>query len=209
VVTSTGHMPLILQHDGHSRSVVGYEISKTGTVNLLVFDPSRLPNRKIREAGIELHSTSTSSSPSPATSASKTLQSLNLNGIHTSSSRSQEGHKRTFSSTSNASQSPPKRARSGNKVRIEQSGEVTDGWVTEDDDDGDENKGGDKEKSSHREHGKNEDEMTPSQVLKFFRLDHAKLKKNKEYQILYFTLREPLSDGEKMRMKVVQAERVC
>ena len=39
VVIST-RMPLILQHPGHSRTIVGYEIAKDGSTILLAFDPS-------------------------------------------------------------------------------------------------------------------------------------------------------------------------
>ena len=39
-VVCTEHMPIILQHAGHSRTVVGFEKCKDGKVNLLVFDPS-------------------------------------------------------------------------------------------------------------------------------------------------------------------------
>ena len=40
-VIVTDRMPLILQHDGHSRTIVGYEKLKNGTTNLLCFDPAR------------------------------------------------------------------------------------------------------------------------------------------------------------------------
>lgn len=36
----TDKMPIILQHQGHSRTVIGFERLKSGTVNLLVLDPS-------------------------------------------------------------------------------------------------------------------------------------------------------------------------
>ena len=39
-VVPTNKMPLILQHDGHSRTVIGYEITKSGQIQLLVFDPA-------------------------------------------------------------------------------------------------------------------------------------------------------------------------
>lgn len=39
VVIST-RMPLVLQHPGHSRTIVGYEIAKDGGTILLAFDPS-------------------------------------------------------------------------------------------------------------------------------------------------------------------------
>lgn len=38
-VTSTDKIPIILQHKGHSRTIVGYEVSGKGKVNLLAFDP--------------------------------------------------------------------------------------------------------------------------------------------------------------------------
>jgi hypothetical protein len=40
-VVCTDKMPLILQHDGHSRTIVGYEVSQKGVVNLLCFDPAK------------------------------------------------------------------------------------------------------------------------------------------------------------------------
>jgi hypothetical protein len=40
VVTSTDKMPLMLQCDGHSVTIVGYEVLKSGAVNLLVFNPA-------------------------------------------------------------------------------------------------------------------------------------------------------------------------
>ena len=39
-VTVTECMPVVLQHAGHSRTVVGYEVQRDGECNLLVFDPS-------------------------------------------------------------------------------------------------------------------------------------------------------------------------
>lgn len=40
-VTVTESMPVVLQHVGHSRTVVGYEVQRNGECNLLVFDPAR------------------------------------------------------------------------------------------------------------------------------------------------------------------------
>jgi hypothetical protein len=39
-VVISDHMPLILQHKGHSRTIVGYEIARDGSTILLAFDPS-------------------------------------------------------------------------------------------------------------------------------------------------------------------------
>ena len=40
-VVVTDRMPLVLQHKGHSRTIIGYERTKDGSVNLLCFDPAR------------------------------------------------------------------------------------------------------------------------------------------------------------------------
>jgi hypothetical protein len=37
----TDKMPLILQHNGHSRTIVGFEVDKNGVTNLLLFDPAQ------------------------------------------------------------------------------------------------------------------------------------------------------------------------
>jgi Peptidase family C78 len=41
VVRTTDKMPLYLQHQGHSRTVVGIEVARNGEMYLLVFDPAR------------------------------------------------------------------------------------------------------------------------------------------------------------------------
>ena len=39
-IVMTDRMPIILQHKGHSRTIVGCEQQKGGLINLLTFDPS-------------------------------------------------------------------------------------------------------------------------------------------------------------------------
>ncbi|KAF8644137.1 hypothetical protein AX16_008664 [Volvariella volvacea WC 439] len=53
-VKITEHMPLILQRKGHSVTVIGYEIEKDGSTNLLVFDTSFLPPIALRRTAIAL-----------------------------------------------------------------------------------------------------------------------------------------------------------
>ncbi|KAK2467061.1 hypothetical protein APHAL10511_001319 [Amanita phalloides] len=52
-VTITDQMPLVLQHNGHSRTIIGYE-AKRGSTNLLVFDPSSRMDSKLRSTAIGL-----------------------------------------------------------------------------------------------------------------------------------------------------------
>jgi hypothetical protein len=53
-ITVTERMPLVLQHAGHSRTIIGYEQAAGGGVNLLLFDPSRRPSTQLREAALGL-----------------------------------------------------------------------------------------------------------------------------------------------------------
>ncbi|KAF9052718.1 peptidase family C78-domain-containing protein [Panaeolus papilionaceus] len=48
-VTSTHKMPIILQHNGHSRTIVGYEVTNIGSINLLTFDPAYKPAEDLRK----------------------------------------------------------------------------------------------------------------------------------------------------------------
>lgn len=40
-IKMTNKQPLFLQHQGHSRTVVGFEIGKNGESSVLMFDPSK------------------------------------------------------------------------------------------------------------------------------------------------------------------------
>ncbi|KAF8932393.1 hypothetical protein BGZ58_007091 [Dissophora ornata] len=46
-IIQTAKPPLYLQHQGHSRTIVGVEVLATGELNLLVFDPGRWLHRSI------------------------------------------------------------------------------------------------------------------------------------------------------------------
>ncbi|KAG6832715.1 hypothetical protein H0H92_012287 [Tricholoma furcatifolium] len=48
-VVITDRMPIILQHQGHSRTIVGYEINKTNKIKLLTFDPGMRIESGIQE----------------------------------------------------------------------------------------------------------------------------------------------------------------
>ncbi|KAF9472771.1 DUF1671-domain-containing protein [Pholiota conissans] len=48
-IVNTTKMPLILQHDGHSRTVVGYETDRNGITKLLIFDPAYHISDEIRD----------------------------------------------------------------------------------------------------------------------------------------------------------------
>ncbi|KAJ7168151.1 peptidase family C78-domain-containing protein [Mycena crocata] len=192
-VTVTPRMPLILQHAGHSRTIVGYEVSKTGFVNLLVFDPSKLPNKCLRQTGLDTFSSMPSRPdviPAPR------------NAIASSSG------KRPATPLSLQNPVPLKRSRFDNQ---------RDHFPDQDDDDDevviisdsrDENLSGRGKPSPKRDKKKAEDgdKMSTPDILKFFRLDPKKLEKKKAYQVLYFPMSEPLTDLEK---RVARESNVC
>ncbi|TFK62194.1 hypothetical protein BDN72DRAFT_882779 [Pluteus cervinus] len=79
-VSVTDQMPLILQRKGHSQAIVGYELERDGTVNLLIFDSSYRVGAKIRKAAMEM-TTATGSPVQEETSSSterNALQQINI-----------------------------------------------------------------------------------------------------------------------------------
>ncbi|KAL4074661.1 peptidase family C78-domain-containing protein [Scleroderma yunnanense] len=51
-VVATDKMPVILQYRGHSVTIIGFEVARSGEINLLVFDPSHIFAKKIRSAAL-------------------------------------------------------------------------------------------------------------------------------------------------------------
>ncbi|KAF4604088.1 hypothetical protein EYR38_004510 [Pleurotus pulmonarius] len=67
-VRITERMPIILQHQGHSRTIVGYEVTKKGEVNLLTFDPSRVPKASLHRAALSLWGGQSNGNPDASSS---------------------------------------------------------------------------------------------------------------------------------------------
>ncbi|KAJ7445762.1 peptidase family C78-domain-containing protein [Mycena galericulata] len=192
-VLTTPRMPLILQHAGHSRTIVGYEVSKKGFVNLLEFDPSKIPRKRMRQTGLDIFS----SMPSPQNTASYPR----TNTVASSSSV-----KRPATPHSLTNPTPLKRSRLDNEGRRPENagGDDDDDEVQIIHDSRDENLPGRgkmtspvRDKKKEKEKEKIEDTMSTPDILKFFRLDPKKLEQKKAYQVLYFPMTEPLSDAEK------------
>jgi len=158
-VVATGKMPVIMQYDGHSMTIVGYELAKNGKFNLLVFDPSSKVNKDIRQAALNVSTTI------PLGKGKR--------------------HERSMSPA------PRKRPRTD---------QDPDNGVVSIPDSEDEN----------IEHARRtvplKSTLDPDTVIKAFRLK----KQNKpKYQLLYFTMGDPLSDEEQNDRKVVLSITVC
>ncbi|KAG6819606.1 hypothetical protein H0H93_010330 [Arthromyces matolae] len=82
-IVVTDRMPIILQHQGHSRTIVGYEVMKGGKIKLLTFDPSTKYNNTVREMGLGL-----SQLPSAPTAQKRPSGSSHTSHPHLKRSRS-------------------------------------------------------------------------------------------------------------------------
>ncbi|KDQ33781.1 hypothetical protein PLEOSDRAFT_152572 [Pleurotus ostreatus PC15] len=230
-VRITERMPIILQHQGHSRTIVGYEVTKKGEVNLLTFDPSRVPKPALRRAALSLWggnpdaSSSRSDGPltkhrsirdffSPASRASshqKRKSSLESSPVEQKRSRQDSTvPAATRANTLGAAAKPPvNRSEQSNLINLV--------------DDHDEEKadvevvGTNAPTKGTKKQAKTEqtkldglvEKMPPSQVLVSFRLESKKLGNKKEYQILYFPMTAPLTEKEQNARKVVRSTRYC
>ncbi|KAF9001936.1 peptidase family C78-domain-containing protein [Cyathus striatus] len=52
-IVTTERMPLVLQYNGHSRTIIGYQINKKGQTCLLTFDPSRVVSAEVRKTAMQ------------------------------------------------------------------------------------------------------------------------------------------------------------
>ncbi|KAF8558484.1 hypothetical protein OG21DRAFT_1481466 [Imleria badia] len=169
-VVATGKMPVIMQYDGHSVTIVGYELAKNGKYNLLVFDPSSKINGDIRRAALNV-STSVDRASSSSVSLGKS--------------------KRRDQSKSPA---PKKRSRTNQ--------DPDDGVVSIPDSD-------EENLDNARRAVALKSTLDPDTVIKAFRLKGNKIQKKDDYQLLYFTMGDPLTDDKQNTRKVVHSIIEC
>jgi len=182
-VMITDRMPLILQDAGHSRTIVGYEITKSNEITLLTFDPSRVLNKHERAIALSLWSQHTSS-------------------IFSSSSNSDKSRQRPSSTVLSSTLSSPKRAQSAEDViRIKHN---EDEVILENPENTGLPLGAQIILSGKVEMS----DKSLRQFLDRFRLEPRKLRK-KEYQILYFPMTAPLTETEKKNRKIVTSTKFC
>ncbi|KAI0831149.1 peptidase family C78-domain-containing protein, partial [Trametes gibbosa] len=188
-VVVTDKPPIILQHDGHSRTVVGCERVKNGTINLLIFDPSRKIPQSVRYAGLHHHSPREANQA--ASSSSKVLHKV-MHAVETMKSKKRK------SMEPEPKYAAPKRKRPSNQGLVDGGDVIVIDSDSEDD----------VKPSSGPSKSEAYDEPDFSTVLYVFRVNAKLLKKNNKYQILYFPLSDPLTEQEKLRRRVVTSERV-
>ncbi|KZP23665.1 hypothetical protein FIBSPDRAFT_452708 [Athelia psychrophila] len=196
-VVCTDKMPLILQHDGHSRTIVGYEVDRRGVVNLLTFCPSRLIPKPLRKLGLAALSPASVSTSREAEGASAQTGLGRARTTSTSTSRVLQHilhpiHKE-------------KRHGAGSGQTANDEKDVI---VIPDDDDDDGPKPQPTTKLTHPARINPEHKLDPLEIINFFRLDPKALGKKNEYQILYFPMDDPLSPREQLARKEVFSTKI-
>jgi len=203
-------MPLVLQHAGHSRTIVGYEIAKDGSTTLLAFDPSTRMT-PIRDTALS------------------SFNSCNQRGNHPSDSKhgSTAQHRFTVapksplhprSKRAGPSTSPGGR-RHGSPKRLRASPVGEDVIVIDDSraSPGPPPKSPPKpnrtmaERGAGEKAGKGGDDgmLDPRKVLRLFRVDQKKLAKKGRYQVLWCPMEDPLTESDKLARREVTSDHVC
>ncbi|KAG1749073.1 peptidase family C78-domain-containing protein [Suillus paluster] len=185
-VIATDKMPLVLQFSGHSQTVVGYEISKNGDTNLLIFDPSRPPKLSMRRAAIA----GPSSVVWEQSRTNQVLQSV----MHPTSNGLSSKLKRPSSSSDLKQHKRAKSSESDDEI-----------IVVEDSDDPRKND----ERPSISSGQLQSFKLDPTEVVNHFRLSISKLRRKQDYQILYFPMTDPWSIEERNKRKVVTSIPGC
>ncbi|KAH9001470.1 DUF1671-domain-containing protein [Lactarius akahatsu] len=205
-VVVTDRMPLILQYQGHSRTVIGYEITRDGTTNLLVFDPS-VHMRQLRDMALSSYNLSRKRDVWPNKSkystAQHVVQSLK-EPFRSHKKRATRGGRRHSDSSAKRPRSSPlgddnviviedSEPEEGASTKVgpqsHDSGTKVDKWLVKT--------------------GENRKVLDTKKTLKLFRVDEKKLAKKDKYQVLWFPMEDPLTESDKQARREVTSERVC
>lgn len=183
-VVQTEKLPLVLQHKGHSRTIVGYEETHRG-IHLLLFDPGRSTPIDIRNAGLEIAKRNqprpSNSIPPRKPSHQSSHESINFNRPYT-----------------NGNSEPVFLPVESPDIMDDE--EVSaDGWVK---------KKVNKLRHSLSENGRKGSrgqgrKQTVPQILADFRVSVDRLSKFDQYQVLRFTGGPVLSAEQRMLRKVI------
>ncbi|KAI0336376.1 DUF1671-domain-containing protein [Cubamyces sp. BRFM 1775] len=186
-VIVTDKLPIILQHEGHSRTIVGCERVRNGEINLLTFDPAKRIPLSIRGAGLHYHG----QAPQAQSGPSKVLHKM-MHPVETIRSKKRKSLEPPPGGSKRQRSSDPGERGAGEIIVIDS--------------------GSEEEKMSaaaSRAKAAQPDELNPNDVLKLFRIQPKWLKRKDNYQILYFPLSEPLTEHEKRRRRIVTSEEVA
>ncbi|ELU40465.1 peptidase family c78 domain-containing protein [Rhizoctonia solani AG-1 IA] len=215
-------MPIVLQHKGHSRTVVGIELTKSGETNILIYDPARRPDTAIRKAGLKVHA-------SGVTSVGLNLFPLPQKGHkHRSSTKAKGFFNRVIKRRphNEMNEQTPKRMRGGavDNDNCESSGKENGYKLGPVEDRGHNNNGSLKDSDTNfranseiRPSEDNADLLgnvfttqvsLVSQQVSLSTKGFSEHSKKDQYQILWFPMTAPLTGPERDACKIVRSERM-
>ncbi|KAK7049209.1 hypothetical protein VNI00_005810 [Paramarasmius palmivorus] len=227
-------MPLILQNDGHSRLVVGYEMVKGGAVHFLVFDPSRFVLHSAVRIKTNLNRVPTKDIRKAAFACYSRSQTNERNLKTRSNSPGQKRRSTDDDIIFLGDKDPNKRLKSDSPTYV-RGGDESVTIVIDDDEREDEVEIVDEKPSvTTSEKEKVKAMIMPESVsaeslwkdmvklcrwedkkarqvfvsIFFFRSADNPNRKNKKYQILYFPMDEPLTERQKTQRKVLTSEKI-
>ena len=187
-VRQTRRLPLILQHAGHSRTIVGYEETPAGT-SLLLFDPGKWLAKDMRSVGLQHVRQARKATPVPPpprrSSHSSSHESLRFSRPYT-----------------NGASEPIMFPEESRQPEVLEDEEMTSGgWVR---------RRVTQVRKRSRDKESDEVELPKrqrlSKMLSDFRVSEEMLSKHKEYQVLWFPGGPVLSTEERAARKVPTSE---
>ncbi|WRT70312.1 uncharacterized protein IL334_007310 [Kwoniella shivajii] len=227
-VRISNKFPLILQHSGHSRTIIGYEENSRGDINLLLFDPGRSMPKDVRALALSSHSRAHGPSISQDQVEEKTLSSLPSIMKKKSSRNLSDTHEAIpftppyTNGYSEITYSPgidEDLSQSSPRVEVEHDPEHTRGGVIpfplEDDEEISSTGWVTKKKSKSINSNSTSnptlisvDQLDLLKTVNYFRLNLSSLSKYNQYQILAFTGKQVLSREEREQRKSMRSTKV-
>ncbi|KDQ10191.1 hypothetical protein BOTBODRAFT_36468 [Botryobasidium botryosum FD-172 SS1] len=200
-VSISERLPIVLQHKGHSRTIVGYEMSNSGGINLLIYDPPKRPPAQLRRAALATHYAAAAPEAGGRLAAPATTKhTLSPRRLY---ERTKIAFKKRDRGASPAGDEPgSKRVKSEDVLCDAAAPSASAGR----------NGGGSKGRDEGHGSGKlivGGEHLEPLKTVNFFRTNISKLNKNDDYQILYFPLTDPLTEEEKLSRRVVTGEMIA
>jgi hypothetical protein len=208
-VVVTDRMPLVLQYQGHSRTIVGYEIAKDGATNLLAFDPS-MRMKLLRGMALSCYyESSTKQNVQPDESRHRTAQHIvqslkepfrshekrhtaTPSGILCRDGSAKRPHASSVIDTTVLEDSKPEEG--GSKVDTQQ---PHDSRQRKKVDKGD------------KRTGESKKVLDSKKILRLFRINEKRLAKRDKYQVLWFPMGDPLTESDKQTRREVISDQFC
>ncbi|KAF7778891.1 hypothetical protein Agabi119p4_3236 [Agaricus bisporus var. burnettii] len=197
-------MPVILQHRGHSRLIVGYQQETDGSISLLTFDTGRLlplALRNLARSNCGLSESISPECPQVETPVHEQSNGERLDNVKPITLRDLLTPSELELGMENPAETPSKNLKhASTKPTILSYLKLThrrkkDKVVRD-------------SKLVNEKRKAEPDAPDPNQLQRVFKLTFQQLLSNKEYQVLYVPLRTPLTKEERLSRRVIRCRRI-